>query len=313
MAKKADVVTQNFRLGVVEKLGVDYETVRKVNPRIVYGSVTGLGDKGPDARDPVFDILGQARGGFMWLMSTPEDEVTYKVAGGLADQTGALILAYGIMSALVARERFGVGQHVQTSQLGGQLTLQAMALNFYLMAGNTFTHGRRQEAGNPLWNIYQCGDGKWIALGCNQSERYWTDFCQVLGALELLEDPRFKDHLTRYANCKPLVEVLDRLFAMRPRDEWVRDLKARGVIAGPVQTHEEIPRDPQVIANDYLAELPHPVHGKLKQVGVTVKLGETPARARSSAPEFGQHTEDVLQEFGYTWEQIAGFRERGAI
>ncbi len=313
MAKKADVVTQNFRLGVVEKLGVGYESVRKVNPRIIYGSVTGLGDLGPDARDPVFDIVGQARGGFTWLMSTPDEEVTYKVAGGLADQTGAIILAYGIMSALVARERFGVGQHVQTSQLGGQLTLQAMALNFYLMAGNLFTHGRRQEAGNPLWNLYRCSDGKWIALGCNQSDRYWADFCEVIGAPELLEDPRFKDHLTRYGNCKPLIETLDRLFANRPRDEWVRLLKARSIIAGPVQTHEDIPKDPQVIANNYVTEVPHPVHGKLRQVGVTVKLSETPAQARSAAPEFGQHTEEVLQEFGYSWEQIAGLRERGVL
>ena len=133
LAKRADVITQNFRVGVVERLKVDYETISKINPRIVYGSVSGLGSRGPEATQGVFDILGQARGGLMELLSIADPELSYRASGGLADQTGAITMAYGIMLALFERERTGKGQHVEVSQLSGQLMLQALALNGYLM------------------------------------------------------------------------------------------------------------------------------------------------------------------------------------
>ena len=313
MAKKADVITQNFRVGVVDRLGIGYEAIKEINPRIIYASVSGLGDQGPDARDGIFDILGQARGGFMWMTSLADPEVRYRVAGGMADQTGAIILAYAVMSAVVARERFGVGQHVQVSQLGGQLIIQALALNGFLLNGSVRAMGDRKSATNPLFSIYRCGDDNWIALGCIQSDRYWPQLVAGLDAPELLEDPRFTDHATRYQNYRPLIDKLDEIFATRTRDEWVKELKPRGVNIGPVQTYEDLPNDPQVIANNYLVELEHPVHGTLKEVGVPIKMSETQPYARTAAPEFGAHTEEILQEFGYSWDQIEQYRDKSVL
>lgn len=312
MVKTADVVTQNFRVGVVEKLGVDYETVRKINPKIIYGSVSGLGPKGPDAQEGVFDILGQARGGFMSLLAA---SVGYPIhaAQGMSDQTGAIMLAHGILLAIIARERFGVGQHVQTSQLGSQLTLQAMTLNAYLLTDEMPRPRFIDRAANPLFNLYKCGDEKWIALGCVQGDRYWGDICVVLNIEHFLDDPRFNSMDGRRDNNVELIALLNDVFSIKGRDEWVLMLRERGVLCSPVQNYDDLLEDPQVVANEYFTELEHPVFGTMKEVGVTAQLSETPGAARSPAPEFGEHTEQVLLTYGYSWEDIAGFRERNVI
>ncbi len=313
MAKKADVVVQNFRVGVVEKLGIDYETVRKQNPAIVYASNSGFGSKGPDARDGVFDILGQARGGLMFHASHSEDEVTVRVPGSPADQVGALLLTQGILLGIIARERHGVGQHVECSQLGGQLVLQALGINGYLLNGVLPKRGSRRSVGNPLMNTYRCSDGRWVALGCAQSDRFWPDACRALEITELVDDPRFRDLTARDRNCVELIAILDRIFAGKPQNEWLKLLKSHGLFCAPVQSYADLPNDPQVIANEFLAEIPHPVHGMLREVGVPLKLSATPGAARSRAPEFGEHTEQVLLDHGYTWDQIADFRTRGIL
>lgn len=313
MAKKADVVVQNFRVGVVEKLGVDYETIRKHNPDIVYASNSGFGSKGPDARDGVFDVLGQARGGLMFHASHSEDEVTVRVPGSPADQVGALLLTQGILLGIIARQRHGVGQHVECSQLGGQLVLQALGINGYLLNGVLPKRGSRRSVGNPLMNTYRCSDGRWIALGCAQSDRFWPGACRALEVNDLLDDPRFRDLMSRDRNCVELIDILDRIFAGKPQGEWLKVLKSHGLFCAPVQSYADLPNDPQVIANEFFAEVSHPTHGTLREVGVPLKLSATPGAARSRAPEFGEHTEQVLLDHGYTWEQIADFRGRGIV
>jgi len=313
LAKDADVVVQNFRVGVVEKLGVDYESVKRHNPKIIYASVSGYGSKGPDAREGVFDILGQARGGLMALLAGAEPEISYKGGGTIADQMGAVTLAYAILLGIVARERHGVGQHIEVSQLGGQLILQALAFNSFLASGEQAKPRGRKEAANPVFNIYKCGDGKWIALGCPQADRYWPDACKVLGLEQYLKDPRYATIQERAKFAKEIVAEFDRVFATRPRDEWIRAMKKAGVLCAPVQTYPDLAVDPQVTANEYLAELRHPTAGPMRQVGVTVKLSATPGVVRKAAPEFGESTEEVLQAHGYSWEQIASFHEKKII
>lgn len=313
MVKTADVVTQNFRVGVVEKLGIGYEACKGVNPRIVYASVSGFGSKGPDARDGVYDILGQARGGLMAALSQWDEEMTYRSSGGLADQMGAVTLAYGVLLGIIARERKGVGQHVEVSQLGGQLILQALSINGYLLNGEQLMARSRQSAGNPLFGIYRCAGDKWIALGCIQSDRYWPAICEVLGIEDLRNDPRFVDHAARMQNAAQLVKVLNGIFLKKTREEWIGLLKSRGVLCTPVQSYEDLPKDPQIIANEYFAELHHPTLGRLVEVGIPVKLSETPGAVRCPAPEFGEHTEQVLLDHGYTWDEIAKLREEGVI
>lgn len=313
MVPKADVIVQNFRVGVVEKLGVDYEMVKPLNPRIIYASVSGYGSKGPDATEGVFDILGQARGGLMTLLSAAEPEVTYKGGGTIADQMGAVVLAYGVVLGIVARERFGVGQHIEVSQLGGQLMLQALAINSFLLNGDLPSSRPRKVASNPVFNIYRCSDNNWIALGCPQADRYWPSVCKALGIDNLTNDPKYCSIQARTKNALELVAILDQKFAAKTREEWLNILKAHDVLCGTVQNYKDLATDPQVLANEYLAEVEHPTLGKLKEVGVPVKLNETPGAARSPSPEFGQHTEEVLLDHGYTWSQIDAFRKQGVI
>lgn len=314
LVEKADVVTQNFRKGVVEKLGVDYETVRKINPRIIYGSANGLGPKGPDANLGVMDILGTARSGQMWLLSHDEaGSISYRVAGGQADQTGAVVLAYGVLLAIIARERFGVGQHVQTSQLGAVVMLQALALNGFLLNGDLPKNPARETTQNVMWNIYKCGDGNWLALGCPQSDRYWHDFVRIMGIEQLQDDPRFINHTARQTSSPELIRIVDEIFLKKPRDYWLKEFADVQISSAPVQDYPQLVNDPQVLENEYITKVPHPELGHITEVGVPVALSETPGYARHSAPEFGQHTEEVLLANGYDWEQIEGFRERSVI
>ncbi len=313
MVKKADVVVQNFRVGVVERLEVDYEAARKHNPTIVYASNSGFGPEGPDAREGVFNLLGMARGGIMAQLSAQDPEPMIRDAGALGDQTGAISLAYSILLGLFAWERKGIGQHIQVSQLSGQMMLQALAINQYLLEGNMPEFRLRASANNPLFNIYRCADGKWIAMGCIQADRYWKDFCDVLGIEDLIDDPRFAKMAVRRENRVEMIEILDGHFINKSRDEWMRLFRAKQVNCTPLQTYADLPTDPQVIANGYLAEIEHPESGTMTQVGVPAKLSETPGAPRTAAPEFGQHTEEILQEFGYDWGQIAEFRDKRVI
>ena len=313
MAEKADVVVQNFRVGVMKRLKIDYETIRQINPKIIYCSISGFGSRGPDAQDGVFDLLGQARSGYLAIMRLSDDELRYQVEGGLSDQMGATYASQAIMWAIIARERYGIGQHVEVSQLAGQLVLQAMGINSYLHNRQIRPPADRTKAGNPLFNIYRCSDRKWIALGCVQADRFWSPICKVLKMGDLENAPRFATRDSRTTNCTELIGILDERFATRPRDSWIPDLKAEGCLCTPVQDYSELEADPQIIANEYIVDVPHPVHGNLREVGVPARLSETPGKVLAAAPEFGQHTEDLLLEHGYSWEDIAHLHEIEAI
>ncbi len=312
LAEKADAITQNFRLGVVERLGVDYETVRKINPGIIYASVTGLGREGPHASDGIFDSLGQARGGFLWMNSLGRD-YPESPAGGISDQCGAMTLAWGVAMGVIARERHGVGQHIQTSQLGGILMLQAMAINGYLINGSLPAPKSRGRTPNPLMNSYRCADGKLLAIGGVGPDRYWPAFVEILGIEHLRDDERFRDAEARAANSAELIAMLDERFLSKPRDEWVEAMRQRNIICQPVLDYAEVAEDAQARANGYVTEVPHPEVGSLTEIGVPVHLPQTPGAPRRSAPKLGEHTDEVLSEAGYSAEEIGGLRERGAI
>ena len=191
--------------------------------------------------------------------------------------------------------------------------LQALAINGYLLNGEPPKPRFRTHMHNPLFNIYKCGDGKWIALGAIQPDRYWKDFCEITGLHNMIDDPRYNSLEGRRGRAREVVGMIDEAMLAHTRDEWLPLLKGRDILCAPVQDYEELVRDPQVIANEFLAELDHPTHGKLKEVGVVVKLSETPGKARKPAPEYGEHTEEVLLSYGYTWDQIAAFRDKRVV
>jgi crotonobetainyl-CoA:carnitine CoA-transferase CaiB-like acyl-CoA transferase len=227
---------------------------------------------------------------------------------------GAIMLAYGVTMALVARERYGVGQEVNASHLGSMIALQGLNVASRTFLGHEFKRNAREESFNPLWNHYKCADEKWICLGMIQ-DRYWKDFCNAVGIPELIEDPRFNNMRARGKNRREVIAILDKVFATKPRDEWMHIMKHGGdFIYTVVNSINDLPTDPQVLANEYVVDYDHPELGKMQVVGVPVILSQTPGNPRGRAPELGENTELILTEMlGYSWDDVAKFREAGVI
>ncbi|HXJ32552.1 MAG TPA: CoA transferase [Candidatus Eisenbacteria bacterium] len=314
LADGADVFVQNFRQGVAGRLGLDAATLRERNPRLIYASATGYGPLGPESGDPSFDYLGLARSGIMMSAGEPDDE-PLAIAGGIADQMGAVILAYGVLAALLAREKTGRGQEVDASHLGSMAWLQGLGLSARLMLGRALPRTARKFATNPLWNHYKCADGEWLALAMIQGDRYWANICRVLGAPEAATDPRFTTMIDRMMNAGDCVALLDARFATRTRAEWLEALRSGGdFIVSVVNSVDQLPDDPQVQANRYVTTFEHPTFGPTQVVGVPIGLSETPGSLRRPAPEFGQHTEEILTELlGYSWDEVGRLREQEVI
>ena len=314
LAEKSDVFVQNFRKGVSDKLGIGYAALSERNPQLIYASATGYGPFGPDSGEPSFDYMGLARSGIMTAVGEPQME-PLSIAGGIADQMGAIMLAYGVMAALLAREKYGMGQEVDISHLGSMTALQGLNVACKAILGKEFKRMPRAAAPSPLWNHYKCGDGKWICLAMPQQDRYWSDFCTVLGIEHVLDDPRFATMGDRADNAKELIPILDAAFASRPRDAWMQALKEGGdFIYTVVNTIADLPTDEQMLANEYIVDYEHPSIGKTQLVGVPVRLSKTPGDPRGAAPEFGEHTERILTELlDYSWEDVAKLREEEVI
>ena len=314
LVEKSDVFVQNFRKGVAGRLGIDYETLKKHNEKLIYASATGYGPEGPDSGEPSFDRMGLARSGIMYAAGDPAMP-PLSIAGGIADQMGGIMLAYGVLAALMARERFGVGQQVDGSHLGSMMMLQGLSVSMLSMLGTPIPREDRTRATNALWNDYKCGDGEWLGLAMIQSDRYWPDFTKAIGRSEMVSDPRFADLVARRHNAAECVAVLDEVFATKDRAAWLEILKNGGdFIYTRVNRLEDLPTDPQVQANDYIVDFDHPQHGTIQMMGMPVKLSETPGQVRLAAPEFGQHTEEVLMDvLGYEWERVEELRSKQVI
>lgn len=315
LVAKSDVFVQNFRKGVAGRLGIDYEALRAVNPKLIYASATGYGPEGAESGEPSFDHLGLARSGIMNAAGEP-GMPPLGIAGGIADQMGAIMLAYGVMTALVARERYGIGQEVNASHLGSMTFLQGLSVSMKLMAGVAMPRVFRHKAYNPLWNHYRCQDDQWLALAMLQPDRYWADFTRIIGRSDLCEDPRFDNMANRSQNSEACVALLDEIFASQPRAEWLERIRADGadLIYTIVNSVDDLPTDPQVRANGYVTEVDHPNHGPTEMVGLPVALSETPGSIRRVAPELGQHTEEVLMDvLGWDWDRISQLREKKVI
>jgi crotonobetainyl-CoA:carnitine CoA-transferase CaiB-like acyl-CoA transferase len=258
--------------------------------------------------------MGLARSGIMTAVGEPDLE-PLNITGGIADQMGAIMLAHGIVVALLARERLGVGQEVDTSHLGSMMALQGLNVACRLTLGKEFKRYYRTKAVNPLWNHYKCQGEKWICLAMPQADRYWSDFCKALGIQELEKDERYANQRVRGKHAEELIAILDTVFASKPRDEWMRILKAGGdFIYTIVNSVNDLPDDQQMLANDYIVNYDHPTWGPIQVVGSPLILSKTPADPKAPAPEFGEHTEQILVDLlGYSWEDIGRLKETEVI
>jgi len=317
LVRNSDVFLNNFRQGVPERLKLDYETLCKYNPKLIYAAASGYGPKGPDSQEPAFDVVGLARSGIMTMIGGPDDP-PLNITLGIADQMGAIMTAYGIMTAIVARERFGIGQKVDASHLGSMMALQGLGIGmqlYYRPDSPKYFKPDRKAARNPLWNQYQCKGGEWIMLGMLQPDRQWGLICKGLGMEYLENDPKFDNADSRRENSRELIAIMDDIFKKKSVHEWMRTFKETGdIICTPVQSIADLENDPQVLANDYIIDQNHEVIGPVKVLGMPIQLSKTPGFVKCEAPEFGQHTEEVLKEVGgYTWEEISELKEKEVI
>lgn len=310
----SDVFIQNFRPGAAKRAGLDYETLRTHNPKLIYASGSGFGKNGPDAERPCMDYLGLARSGIMNAVGGPDDP-PMAVQGAIADQMAGTMLSYGVMTALLHRERHGEGQEVDVSLLSAMAWLQGLSVAARLMIGNELPRSKRDSTFNPLWNHYRCADGRWMAFAMAQADRWWSDFAKTVGIPELIDDERFSTMMNRGVNAAALIEILDEAFAKRSSKQWCKDLDAGGdFIFTLVNSVTDLPDDPQVRANNIIAQVEHPNLGPLEMLNLPVTFSQSPSEITSTAPEFGQHTEEVLvEELGYTWDEVAALREKQVI
>ena len=232
-----------------------------------------------------------------------------QLTGGLADQVGAMILALGVCSAIIAREKQGIGQHVDCSLLGSQIALQTLQIQGFLRNGNQTPPVQRS---NPTFAYFMAEDGLWLVVGI-LDPKWWPRLCAVLEREDMVTDERFAAPIGRHRNRTELLAELDATFAKKPRAEWIERLVSADIPNGPVNDYASMAREPQVIANRYLEELEHPSLGTVGVVGSPIRMSKNHTGARTTAPELGQHTEEVLLGMGYSWAEIEKLKESGAI
>jgi len=312
LAERSDVFLQNFRPGVTDRLGLGYKDVNARNPRIIYAHVSGYGRDNPLTFAPAFDLIGQAMGGIMSVTGDPKGPPT-PVGSAIADQVGAVMVALGIMTALFVRERTGIGQELDVAMLDVQLALQTWEITHYLVTGKLPRKGGRGLGLIPgLWCIFPCKDGRWIALAGAQDPR-WPGFCRAVDAEHLENDPRFETAEKREENRDELIRILDEIFQQHTADEWLERLHKEDQVVGPVYNYADIMAHPYAQASGMVVTLDHHLGQKVNTVGNPIKLSRTPVEVRAADPVLGQHTEEVLNELGYSWDDITTLRDEEVI
>lgn len=312
LVKRSDVFMSNYEIGSLKRLKMDYATLSKLNPGLIYAVLTGYGTVGPDKDERGFDFTAAwARSGIQYLLREPGSPPPQQ-RGGMMDRTVGMHMVAGILAALVHRDRTGEGQELEFSLYHSAVWTLAADLQVALGGQPLIIHDRT-KARSPLVNTYRSQDGQWFQLAMLQADLHWSGFCRAIERPELENDPRFNTLETRAVNCEELVRILDEIFAARTMQEWARRFRENGCIYGRIQTPEEVLTDPQAIANDFFAEIEHPAVGKTKLVTTPVKFRQNPASVRTAAPEVGQHTEEILLDLGYEWDDIARLKEERAI
>ena len=312
LAGNSDVFMTNMRQDAVKEMNITYPILHKINPRLIYASVSAFGPKGPDSHRGGFDYQGQARSGLMYSMGEV-DTPPMVCQFGIIDQATAIMVSHQIITALFMRERTGRGQEVHVSILGSATFLLYFNILITHMAGFEVPRHRRSTE-HPMRNYYKCGDGGWLMMTLTPTERYWGPLCQALGHPEIENDPRFNTDDKRLENAEQLVTIFDGLFVTRPRDEWLKIFAEYDLFCCGVNSVTELANDPQITENGYLVDFNHPTAGKVKIPGYPVSFSESWANTTSAAPELGEHTDEVLAELGgYSENEIVRLKEEGVL
>ncbi len=312
LAAMSDVVIENFRPGVTSRLAADYATLSKLNPRLIYCSISSFGQTGPYAERPGYDLIIQGMGGLMGITGEPNGPPV-RIGVAITDIGAGMWATIAILAALKARERDGAGQYLDISMMDGSVAWMTY------VAGNYFATGKvppKMGSAHPSIVPYQAfvaSDGKSILIG-GGNDRLFVGLCEGLGLSDLPKDPRYIGNENRVKNKGTLIPLLEERFREKPRDEWIKILEALGVPIAPVYTIDEIFADEQVRYRGLLIEMDHPELGKVKQIAPAIKMSSTPCVVESPPPLLGQHTDEVLRDIaGYDDDKIMSLRERKII
>jgi crotonobetainyl-CoA:carnitine CoA-transferase CaiB-like acyl-CoA transferase len=307
----ADIFVTNYEVGTLDKLGADYKTINEINPRIVYGLLTGYGTVGPDKDERGFDFSAAwARSGLMYMMGEP-GSIPSPQRGGVMDRVAGAHIIGGLLAGIYHRDRTGEGQKVELSLYQTGVWTVSEDIQPTLI-GYPTSKFERAKARSPLWNTYRTKDDVWFWAAMLQPDPSWGDFCRVLGHQEWENDPRYNSREARFWNREELIRLIDDILVTKTFKEWEAVFRGTKVIYGKVQSPVEVVNDPQALVNDFFVDLHHP-SSNAKVVATPVKFCQNPAEVQTSAPEIGQHTEEILLEHNYTWEDISRFKELGVI
>ena len=290
LIKTADVMIENFRPGVAERIGIGYETMAELNPSLIYCSISGFGQTGPYSSRGGFDLVAQAMSGLMTINGPPEGG-PYRIPIAISDVAAGMNGAIGILTALQHRNKTGEGQQVDVSLLDSALSMCVYE------AANVFATGQKPERlgqghrGSAPYQIFPTKDG-WLALGASQ-QKFWEQTCEIIGADNLISDPRFLEKKDRVARQQELAAILAPYFQKENTKHWFEKLDALGIPCGPVMDHLETLSDPHIVAREMIAKVHHPKAGSGRTLGTPIKLSKTPGGVRRAAPTLGEHNDEV--------------------
>jgi glutaryl-CoA transferase len=311
LARISDVLVENYKVGELAALGLGYEDLKRINPGLVYCSITGYGQTGPDKDLPGYDFVIQGRGGVMSITGVPDGE-PMKVGVAVVDVTAGLYAANAIQAALLARSKTGKGQAIDIALLDAQVAWLANVASNYLVSGNP--PGRFGNAHPTIvpYQAFRARDGFFcLAVG---NDGQWQKLCLLLDRPEFARDPRFATNPARVQHREELIPRLREIFQAREVDFWLEEIAADGIPCGPVQTVDQVFSDPQVLAREMVWMMPHPTAGEVSLVGSPLKLSETPVAARLHPPLLGEHTEEVLTSLlGYAAEEVVRLRKESVV
>jgi crotonobetainyl-CoA:carnitine CoA-transferase CaiB-like acyl-CoA transferase len=310
LVEAADVLVENYRPGVAARLGIDYVTLKAINPRLIYASISGFGQTGPWSQRPGFDLIAQAMGGVMSITGHPDGPPT-KCGVPVADIGCALFTVYGILSAFIARRETGEGQHIDGSLFEAAIAFAIWDISEFWGTGKVPEKLGTANRMSAPYQAVRASDGYFV-MGAN-SDKLWRSLCELIRRPDLLKDSRFASIADRLANRVALIQELEKTFVTRPAEYWVEQMLAAGIPAGPIYDYAQAFDNDHARHRNLVLEIDHPVEGKVRTIGFPVKLSGTPQQVRLPPPLLGEHTEEILTEFGFGPDAVERLRADGAF